>query len=60
MNYDKWKSQVDITASLIEVLYGVSPEDFDKADDVDHKIREVLTVVAPEAVPPVAANCSQG
>ena len=60
MKYDKWKSQVDITASLIEVLYGLVPENLSQASEVDQRIREVLKATTPEAVSSEMGTCSSG
>ena len=43
MNYDKWKSQIDVVENLIEVLYGLIPEDLEKAQEVNQRIREALS-----------------
>ncbi len=42
MNYDKWKSQMDIVENLMEVLYGLIPEDLEQAQAVNQKIKETL------------------
>ena len=42
MNYDKWKAQLDVVENLIEVLYGLIPEDLEKAQEVNQRIKEVL------------------
>ena len=60
MKYDKWKSQVDITASLIEVLYGLAPEGRDQAGEADQRTREVLKATMPEAVSPQPSTHSRG
>lgn len=49
MKYEKWKSQIDITASLIEVLYGLEPENLSQASEVDERIREVLKATSLES-----------
>ena len=43
MNYDKWKAQLEMTENLIEVLYGLIPEDLEKAQEVTRRIKEILT-----------------
>ena len=56
MKYDRWKSQIEIMENLMEVLYGINPEDLDQATDVDQRIKEVLTVVSPKTVVPPKAG----